>query len=136
MDGIRRVMIALQTEIDEQEIQKHHFGEMGLNNSNDLDNVEEALMFGELVLLCLACVTELELVFNATVSLADDICRCLRYWKHLRSNSWRFQVNRWPERLFNKQAFPLTCDERIASLEAVLFNLLVVNNCNEGCHDF
>ena len=145
VDGIRRVMIALQTEIDEQEIQKHHFGEMGLNNSNDLDNVEEALMFGELVLLCLACVTELELVFNATVSLADDICRCLRYWKHLRSNSWRFQVNRWPERLFNKQAFPLTCDERIASLEAVLFNLLRIlgvtkrlmrsmqDNCPEGC---
>ena len=143
--GIRRVMIALQTEIDEQEIQKHHFGEIGTGNPTDLGNIEEALMFGELVLLCLACVTELELVFNATVSLADEVCQCLRYWKHLRSNSWRFRVNRLPERLFNKTAFPLTCEERISQLEDVLFNLLRIlgvtkrlmrsmqDNCPEGC---
>jgi hypothetical protein len=124
VDGIRKVMIALQTELDQQEIQKHHYGESLDLPGRDSDSTEEALMFGELVLLCLACITELEIVFNATVSLADDICRNLRYWKHLRGKPWRFEVNRGPERIFNREAFPLSCEERISKLEHVLVNLL------------
>ena len=104
-----------------------HYGDaLGVNatnmNKSSLDT--EAIVSGEIVLLCLACVTELEIVFNATVSLADEICRCLRYWKHLNSQTWRFAINRMPERIFNPELHKASCQERIQHLESILENQL------------
>ena len=123
VSGIRLVMVALQTELDEQELQKMHYGDaLGVNDNNmNKSNIDtEAIVSGEIVLLCLACVTELEIVFNATVSIADEICRCLRYWKNLSSQNWRFNVLRVPERIFNPELHKSSCQERIQYLEEIL----------------
>ena len=75
-----------------------HYGDaLGVNDNNmNKSNIDtEAIVSGEIVLLCLACVTELEIVFNATVSIADEICKCLRYWKNLSRQNWRFNVLRF-----------------------------------------
>ena len=123
VSGIRMVMMALQTELEEQELQKMHYGDalgVNANNMNKSSLDTEAIVSGEIVLLCLACVTELEIVFNATVSIADEICRCLRYWKNLNSQTWRFSILRIPERMFNPELHKTSCQERVQYLEKIL----------------
>ena len=100
-----------------------HYGDalgVNANNMNKSSLDTEAIISGEIVLLCLACVTELEIVFNATVSIADEICRCLRYWKNLNSQTWRFSILRIPERIFNPELHKTSCQERVQYLEKIL----------------
>ena len=55
-------------------------------------SARQTLCQAELVLVCLTCLTELELLFNIVIKLADRVEESSRYWKSLDGSEWRFSI--------------------------------------------
>jgi hypothetical protein len=55
-------------------------------------SARQTLCQAELVLVCLTCLTELELLFNVVIKLADRVEESSRYWKSLDGSHWRFSI--------------------------------------------
>ena len=59
---------------------------------NSKTSARQTLCQAELVLICLTCLTELELLFNIVIKLADRIEESSRYWKSLDGSHWRYSI--------------------------------------------
>jgi hypothetical protein len=92
------------------------------------NNVGQTLCQAELVIVCLTALTELEMMFNATIRLADKVTELRRYWKGLESREWRFSAISISERWWNNELYEAnstagrthTCNERVEILNEVL----------------
>ena len=95
------------------------------------NNIGQILCQAELVIVCLTALTELEMVFNTTIRLADRVTELRRYWKDLDVQPWRFSAILFSEKwglgntlLYelntDAQKRPYTCSERVEMLNHIL----------------
>ena len=83
----------------------------------------------------MTALTELEMMFNATIRLADKVTELRRYWKALEGKDWRFSAIAMSERWWmstgvysaNSTAGRLVffqfglCDQQLCGDESTLF---------------